>query len=56
MNEKYNEEYLHYLMNKLGLLSDYDLFEIGISFDEYNKPSEETLNKIELYLDKKSRN
>lgn len=50
---KYNEEYLHYLMNDLGLLSDYDLYEIGISFDEYSNPTEDVLDKIELYRDNK---
>lgn len=51
--ESINEEYLYYLMNDLGLLSDYDLHEIGISFDEYNNPNDEVLDKIESYRDLK---
>lgn len=51
-----NREYLYYLMNDIGLLNDYELNEIGISFDEYDNPTEEVLNKIENYRNKKSRN
>ncbi len=50
-----NREYLYYLMNDVGLLNDYDLYEIGISFDEYDDPDEEILDLIEDYRDKKSR-
>ena len=56
MKNKMNEEYLNYLMNDLGLLKDYDLYEIGISYDEYHNPTEEVLDKIEEYKDRKSRN
>ena len=49
------KEYLYYLMNDLGLLNDYDLNEIGISFDEYDNPNEEVLDKIADYRDKKKR-
>ena len=42
-----NREYLYYLMN------DYDLYEIGISFDEYDNPDEEILDLIENYRDRK---
>lgn len=52
-NSNINTEYLYYLMNDLGLLSDYDLYEIGITFDEYDNPSEEVLEKIEKYRDQK---
>ena len=49
-----NREYLYYLMNDVGLLNDYELNEIGISFDEYDDPNEEVLDKIEEYkLNKK---
>ena len=48
-----NREYLYYLMNDVGLLNDYDLYEIGISFDEYDKPDEEILDLIENYRDRK---
>ena len=50
-----NREYLYYLMNDVGLLNDYDLNEIGISFDEYDDPDDEVLEKIEDYRNKKSR-
>ena len=49
----FNREYLYYLMNDVGLLNDYELNEIGISFDEYDNPNEEVLDKIENYLNKK---
>ncbi len=48
-----NREYLYYLMNDVGLLNDYDLYEIGISFDEYDNPDEEILDLIENYRDRK---
>ncbi len=51
--EDINREYLYYLMNDVGLLNDYDLYEIGISFDEYDDPDEEILDLIEDYRDKK---
>ena len=55
MNNNLNEEYLNFLIGELGLLNDYDLYEIGITYSEYHNPTEETLNKIEKYIDKKSR-
>ena len=51
--EDINREYLYYLMSDVGLLNDYDLYEIGISFDEYDDPDEEILDLIEDYRDKK---
>lgn len=48
-----NREYLYYLMNDVGLLNDYDLYEIGISFDEYDNPDEDILDLIENYRDRK---
>ena len=48
-----NREYLYYLMNDVGLLNDYDLYEIGISFDEYDNPDGEILDLIENYRDRK---
>ena len=54
-NDNINREYLYYLMNDVGLLNDYALNEIGISFDEYDNPDESILEKIEDYRDKKSR-
>ena len=50
-----NKEYLYYLMNDLGLLNDYDLNEIGITYEEYHNPNEEVLDKITDYRDKKKR-
>lgn len=52
-NNSINREYLYYLMNDVGLLNDYDLYEIGISFDDYDEPNEEVLDKIENYRNKK---
>ena len=54
-SDKITKEYLYYLMSDAGLLSDYELNEIGISFDEYDNPDEEILEKIETYRDIKSR-
>ena len=42
-------------MNDLGLLNDYDLNEIGISYEDYHNPSDEVLDKITDYRDKKNR-
>ncbi len=53
-NSDFNKEYLYYLMNDVGLLNDYDLNEIGITFDEYDNPTDEVLDKIEDYRDKKN--
>lgn len=47
-----NKEYLYYLMNDVGLLNDYALHEIGITYDEYENPSEEVLDLIEDYKNK----
>lgn len=52
-NNSINREYLYYLMNDVGLLNDYELNEIGISFDEYDEPDEKVLDKIEDYRNKK---
>lgn len=54
-DDSVNREYLYYLMNDLGLLNDYALYEIGISFDEYDNPDDRVLDLIEDYRDKKSR-
>lgn len=53
--DSFNREYLYYLMNDLGLLNDYSLYEIGITFDEYDDPDERVLDLIEDYKDQKSR-
>ena len=52
-DDNINREYLYYLMNDVGLLNDYDLYEIGISFDEYDNPDEGRLDLIENYRDRK---
>jgi len=52
-DDNINREYLYYLMNDVGLLNDYDLYEIGISFDEYDNPDEDILDLIESYRDRK---
>ena len=49
------KEYLYYLMNDLGLLNDYDLNEIGITYEEYHNPNEEVLDKITDKKKKKKR-
>lgn len=52
--EQINREYLYYLMNDVGLLNDYELYEAGITFDEYDNPDDEVLEKLEDYRDKQS--
>lgn len=52
-DDNINKEYLYYLMNDVGLLNDYDLYEIGISFEEYDNPDEDVLDLIENYRDRK---
>lgn len=48
-------EYLYYLMNDVGLLNDYELNEVGISFDEFDEPDEIVFEKLEDYINKKNR-
>lgn len=52
--DQINREYLYYLMNDVGLLNDYELYEAGITFDEYDNPDDEVLEKLEDYRDKQS--
>lgn len=54
-NKKLNREYMDYLLSDMGLLSDYDLFEADITFDEYDDPSDEVIEKLENYKDKLQR-
>lgn len=54
-DDEINREYLYYLMNDVGLLNDYELYEAGITFDEYDNPDDGVLEKLEDYRDKKSR-
>lgn len=55
MNNKLNREYMDYLLSDIGLLSDYDLFEADITFDEYDDPSDEVIEKLENYRDRLQR-
>ena len=41
-------------MNDIGLLNDYELYEAGITFDEFDNPDDEVLEKLEDYRDKQS--
>ena len=53
-DDSINREYLYYLMNDVGLLNDYELYEAGITFDEFDNPDDEVLEKLEDYRDKQS--
>lgn len=48
-----NREYLYYLMNDLGLLNDYELDNLSISFEDFDDPDDEILEKLENYRDTK---
>ena len=50
--DSFNREYLYYLMNDIGLLNDYELYEVGVSFDDLDNPSDEVLEKLEDYRNK----
>lgn len=54
-NDSINREYLYYLMNDIGLLNDYELFEADVSFDDLDDPDDITIEKLENYRDKKNR-
>lgn len=53
-DDSINREYLYHLMNDIGLLNDYELYEAGITFDEFDNPDDEVLEKLEDYRDKQS--
>ena len=53
MKRSIMNEYLCYLIDGLGLLNEYQLYEIGITFDEYSFPNDEVIKKIEDYISKK---
>lgn len=42
-------EYLYYLMNDLGLLRKSELYDAGITPENWDNPNEETLEKLENY-------
>ena len=48
-----NREYLYYLMNDLGLLNDYELEMLDISYDDFEEIDDSMINKIEKYRDQK---
>ena len=53
-DDSINREYLYHLMKDIGLLNDYELYEAGITFDEFDNPDDEVLEKLEDYKDKQS--
>ena len=52
-NFSINREYLYYLMNDLGLLNDYELDNLNISFDDFDNPDDQVIEKLENYRDTK---
>ncbi len=48
-----NREYLYYLMNDLGLLDDYELDILNISYNDFEDISDSMIDKIEKYRDQK---
>ena len=44
-----NQEYLYYLMNDLGLLNERELYEANITSEEWENPTEQTLEGLEIY-------
>ena len=48
-----NREYLYYLMDDLGLLDDYELDMLDISYDDFEEIDDSMINKIEKYRDQK---
>ena len=49
MNDKYYEEYSNYVLSNIGFLSDEELYDLNISYEEYMDPSDEVLFKLESY-------
>lgn len=49
MNDKYYEEYSNYVLSNIGFLSDEELYDLDISYEEYMDPSDEVLFKLESY-------
>ena len=50
------EEYLYYLMNDLGLLNESELYDAGITNQEWENPTEQTLTLLEEYKEKRKNN
>ena len=44
-----NQEYLYSLMNDLGLLNERELYEANITSEEWENPTEQTLERLEIY-------
>ena len=40
-------------MNDLGLLNDYELDNLNISFDDFDNPDDQVIEKLENYRDTK---
>ena len=47
-----NQEYLYYLMNDLGLLNESELYDANITSEEWENPTKETLERLEIYKQK----
>ena len=50
-----NQEYLYYLMNDLGLLNESELYEANITSEEWENPTEQTLDRLEIYKEKRKK-
>ncbi len=48
-----NQEYLYYLMNDLGLLNENKLYEANITSEEWENPTEQPLERLEIYKEKR---
>lgn len=53
MNDKYYEEYSNYVLSKIGFLTESELYDLGISYEEYMSLDDNTLYKLESYKRKK---
>ena len=50
-----NQEYLYYLMNNLGLLNESELYDANITSEEWENPTEQTLDRLEIYREKRKK-
>ena len=55
MNEKYFNEYCDYVLSDIGFLRDEELYDLGISYEEYMNPDERVMEKLETYRDRSKR-
>ena len=53
MNDRYYEEYSNYVLSNIGFLSEAELYDLGISYEEYMNLDEFTIDKLEAYKRKK---